>query len=384
MMQVDVLIIGAGIHGAGVAQAAAAREQSVLVVEKCAEAGCETSCASSKLIHGGLRYLESAQFRLVYECLRERRLLLKNAPHLVQLRPFYIPIYDNSQRHPLWVALGLFMYWMLSGFDRQNRFRVLNSKEWSQLACSRQNLRAVFQYFDAQTDDRALTQAVMRSAQSMGAQVRFATECSSAKKVDGRYHVQLSDGEAVVCSAIINATGPWVNEVADRIDGAPKQSLEWIQGTHLVLDKSAPGGCFYLESPRDGRAVFVLPWKGKTMVGTTEQQRTQPRAEPSEAEIEYLLEVYNTYFNGDLASRAEVDSVMCGTRVLPAHESSASKRSRETLLQIQRQPESIYLAIYGGKLTSYRATAAKVMDHIAPVLENAIKDAPSTANMTLS
>lgn len=383
MMHVDVLIVGAGIHGAGVAQAAAARKQSVLVVEKRAEAGCETSSASSKLIHGGLRYLESAQFRLVYECLRERRLLLKNAPHLVRLQPFYIPIYDNSQRHPLWVAAGLFMYWMLSGFDRQNRFRVLSSKEWPQLACSRQNLRAVFQYFDGQTDDRALTQAVMDSAESMGAEVRFGTECSAAKHVDGRYHVQLSNGEAVTCAAIVNAAGPWVNDVADRIDGAPKQSLEWIQGTHIVLNKPAPEGCFYLESPRDGRAVFVLPWKGKAMVGTTEQQLSQPQSEPSEEEIEYLLEVYNSYFNDSLVSRAEVNSVMCGTRVLPAHEGSASKRSRETLFQIQRQSESIYLAIYGGKLTSYRATAAKVMGHIAPVLPRNAKRGPSTANITL-
>lgn len=384
MTRVDVLIVGAGIHGAGVAQAAAAQGHSVLVVEKCAEAGSETSRASSKLIHGGLRYLESAKFRLVYECLKERHLLLQNAPHLVRLQPFYIPVYQTSQRHPLWIGLGLFVYWALSGFDRRNRFRMLSKKEWPQLACSKLNLRAVFQYFDAQTDDQALTQAVLRSAQELGAQVSFGSECCAATLIDGRYHVCLSNGENITCKALVNAAGPWVNDVAECVEGAPKQSLEWIQGTHIVLDKTAPKGCFYLESPRDGRAVFVLPWKGKTMVGTTEKQLNQPRASASEAEVEYLLEVYNSYFNDDLASRAEVHSVMCGTRVLPADKGSATTRSRETLFQIQRHDSSAYLAIYGGKLTSYRATAAKVMVHLAPVLNKVDKQAPNTAHIALS
>lgn len=383
MKHVDVLVIGAGIHGAGVAQAVAARGNTVLVIDKCQEAGCETSSASSKLIHGGLRYLENAEFRLVYECLRERRLLLKNAPQLVHLQPFYIPLYKNSQRHPLWVGLGLFVYWALSGFDRQNRFRLVGKNAWSKLACSGENLRAVYQYFDGQTDDQALTQAVLRSAESLGAESIFGVEIRSAAIVDGRYQVQMSTGQSVTCTALVNAAGPWVNSVADLVADAPKQSLEWIQGTHIVIAKPAPAGCFYLESPRDGRAVFVLPWKGKTMIGTTERQLSQPRAEASEAEVEYLLEVYNSYFNADLASRTQVDKIFCGTRVLPAEDRVANVRSRETVFAVKQQGACVYLAIYGGKLTSYRATAARIVGRLAPLLGKAAKNAPTTADIAL-
>jgi glycerol-3-phosphate dehydrogenase len=380
---VDVLVIGAGIHGAGVAQAAAARGCSVLVVERGEQAGCETSRASSKLIHGGLRYLESAQFRLVYECLKERRLLLKNAPQLVHLEPFFIPVYRHSQRHPLWIWLGLLLYWGLSGFDPSNRCRWLSKTERRKLPCSPQDLRAVFQYFDAQTDDQLLTQAVMRSAQSFGAEVCYSVVCSSARLVDGQYSVQLSNGEIVTCSALVNAAGPWGNEMADRIEGAPKQDLDWVQGTHIVLNKPAPEGCFYLESPRDGRAVFILPWHGKTMVGTTEKPLNQPRAEPTDEEIEYLLDVYNHYFKPESAGREDISTVMCGTRVLPADHRNANRRSRETLFQVQLHARSAYLAIYGGKLTSYRATAAKVLQQLEPILLTALKREGDTALIAL-
>lgn len=383
MKHFDVLVVGAGIHGAGIAQAAAARGHSVLVIDKGDVAGCETSRASSKLIHGGLRYLENAQFRLVYECLRERRLLLRNAPQLVRLQRFYIPIYKSSRRHPLWVGLGLCVYWALSGFDRRNRFHLVSKKDWPNLACSSEHLRAVFQYFDGQTDDQALTQAVLRSAQRLGAEARFGTEIGAAIMADDQYRVQLGDGESVTCTALVNAAGPWVNSVADLVAGAPKQSLEWIQGVHIVLNKPAPVGCFYLESPRDGRAVFVLPWQGRTLVGTTERQLSQPRAEASETEIEYLLEVYNSYFSADFASRAQVHSVFCGTRVLPAEDRSANVRSRETVFAIQQQKRCIYLAIYGGKLTSYRATAEKVVTHLAAVLGEPAAGARDTKSIAL-
>lgn len=257
MKDCDVLVIGAGIHGAGVAQAAAAQGYSVVVVDKAAEAGSETSSASSKLIHGGLRYLENGEFRLVYECLRERRRLLHNAPHLVRLQPFYIPVYDTHRRHPLWIGLGLFLYWALSGFSRSNRFRRIAKGDWPQLACCQQNLRAVYRYYDGQTDDQALTKAVLGSAQALGAQCFFSTTLESVETSGNRLQAQFADGQQLNCRALINAAGPWVNQVADLIPGAGKQSLTWVQGTHILLRKPAPIGGFYLESPRDSRAVFV-------------------------------------------------------------------------------------------------------------------------------
>lgn len=364
MKQVDVLIVGAGIHGAGVAQAAAAQGRSVLLVERATEVASETSRASSKLIHGGLRYLESGQFRLVYECLRERRLLLKNAPALVKLQPFYIPVYKNSKRHPLWIGMGLALYWALSGFDRRNRFRRVAKQEWPTLGCTTHDLRYLFQYFDGQTDDQALTQAVLQSAQAFGAEVLLATEITEAAAPQGQLQVRLSSGQSIHCRTLVNAAGPWVNEVAACVACAPTRSLTWVQGTHLVLDKPAPVGCFYLESPRDGRAVFVLPWQGRTMVGTTERQLTQPQAQATDEEIAYLLEVYNRYFLQARAGRADVHQVFCGTRVLPADDSSATARSRETVFAERTLGASLYIAIYGGKLTSYRATAEKVVTQL--------------------
>ena len=386
LKEIDVLVVGAGIHGAGVAQAAAAGGYSVLVVEKNAEAGCETSSASSKLIHGGLRYLETGQFRLVYECLRERRRLLKNAPELVRLQRFFIPIYREQRRHPIWIGLGLFLYWMLSGFNRQNRFRLLNKQEWFQLGCKTERLRAVFQYYDGQTNDQLLTRAVLRSAQDFGIQTRFGVTLTHAEYSDGRYQVTLDNGEQFFCRALVNAAGPWVNEVAGHVTGAPQQMLSWVQGTHIVLEKPAPMGCFYLESPRDGRAVFVLPWQGKTMVGTTERVLTQPRAHPTEDEVGYLLEVYNSFFINDFAERAGVAAIFAGTRVLPAEErgGNANKRSRETILLQQRQLGSIYLAIYGGKLTSYRSTAEKILAQVKTAIGPAKTPALDTRDLPLS
>lgn len=383
MNDCDVLVIGAGIHGAGVAQAAAAQGYSVVVVDKAPEAGSETSSASSKLIHGGLRYLENAEFRLVYECLRERQRLLHNAPHLVRLTPFYIPVYDSHQRHPLWIGLGLALYWALSGFKRGNRFRRLPRREWRHLGCRTQNLRAVYQYFDGQTDDQALTQAVLGSAQTMGARCYFGTSVESVSTVAGGLQAQLSNGKHLRCRALVNAAGPWVNHVADGIAGAAKQSLTWVQGTHIVLNRPAAAGCFYLESPRDGRAVFVLPWQGKTLVGTTEKQLNKPVAHATPDEIEYLLEVYNSYFIDALASHADIEKTYCGIRVLPADDSNANVRSRETVFTVQQLGAGCYLAIYGGKLTSYRATADKAMIHLNAALGGGQTPARSTAHMRL-
>ena len=168
----DVIIIGAGIQGVGIAQALALQGHQVLILEKNPSAGMETSSNSSKLIHGGLRYLETAQFHLVAECLKERALLLKNAPHLVKTVPFYIPVYRHSARSAIWIQLGLWLYQCLA---KQFRFRSskLKPSEYRTFKLKQQNLKAVFQYEDAQTDDNKLTLAVMNSAKRLGAHTLF-------------------------------------------------------------------------------------------------------------------------------------------------------------------------------------------------------------------
>src|SRR5690348_12268607 len=169
MSQFDVIVVGAGIHGVGVAQAAAAAGQKVLLLEQHIPA-FGTSSRSSKLIHGGLRYLESGQFHLVRESLLERALMLKNAPELVRLRAFHIPLYRETRRKPWQIMLGLSMYAVLGGFKRGCRFGLLSKKDWSQLdGLKTDNLRAVFRYYDGQTDDALLTRSVLQSAMRLGA-----------------------------------------------------------------------------------------------------------------------------------------------------------------------------------------------------------------------
>lgn len=376
----DLVVVGAGIHGAGVAQAAAVKGYSVLVIEKREAAALETSCASSKLIHGGLRYLETAQLGLVYECLREQRLLLRNAPQLVRRQPFYIPVYRDSQRHPFWILIGLNLYRLLSGWRRENAIQNIPREQWAKLGIRGENLRALFRYSDAQTNDRQLTQAVLRSAEEFGAHVRFNCAIDQAQK-SAHYQLQLNDGSTIRCRTIVNAAGPWANTVADVLD-VPHQPLDWVQGTHIVLEQPSFAGCFYVEAPQDGRAVFVLPWEGRTLVGTTERLLDSPDATPTQAEIDYLLAIYNHYFPLYPQALKNIQQVFVGVRVLPKDRRNPNKRSRETIFVAN--PDKTYVGIYGGKLTSYRATAEKVVNMLVPVLGDTGKLTKSTADMMLS
>jgi glycerol-3-phosphate dehydrogenase len=369
----DVVIIGAGIHGAGVAQAAAAAGYSVLVLEQYDAVAQGSSSRSSKLIHGGLRYLESGQFHLVRECLRERSILLRNAPHLVELVPFHIPVYRETRRRPWKIILGLGIYSLLSG----KRFHKIPRDDWDQLDGLRcDGLDAVFSYYDAQTDDARLTRAVLASARELGADLVTAAEFMLARlQGDGVEVTYMHAGETVTVTAraLVNAAGSWANRVLQRViepSGEPSADIdcELVQGTHIVL----PGGIahpYYLEAPQDGRAVFVVPWKGNIMVGTTERYYSGDPADvaPQASEIEYLLEIYNHYFNRAFTAGDLVD-VFAGLRVLPAGRGDASGRSRDTHLHVSDAAGPRVLSIFGGKLTSYRATAEKVLRRTRKVL----------------
>src|SRR6204780_15197 len=171
MQEYDVIVVGGGIHGAGVVQAGAAAGHSTLLIEKCALAS-GTSSRSSKLIHGGLGYLESGQFSLVRESLRERAVHLRIAPDLVELKPFFIPVYKDTRRRPWQLRLGLSMYALLGGFDASTRFGTVPKEEWQELdGLDTRNLQAVIRYHDAQTDDARLTRAVVESARSLGGEL---------------------------------------------------------------------------------------------------------------------------------------------------------------------------------------------------------------------
>ena len=364
-MKYDVVVIGAGIQGAGVAQVAAAAGYSVLVLEQTAPAA-GTSSKSSKLIHGGLRYLESGQFGLVRESLRERALLLKLAPDLVKLRPLHIPIYENSSRSPLTIRAGLSLYAALSGFDRHARFQQLPRRDWSQLAGLRQEgLRAVFRYYEAQTDDAALTRAVLQSAVELGAQVQLPARFVGAQRNGQccRVDYETASGqESVSCRVLINCAGPWVAQVLAGIE-PPMQSpaVELVQGSHLLLPPLLDQ-YFYLEAPSDRRAVFVLPWEGKLLVGTTEKvHREAPeKSHCTTEEREYLLATLSHYFPRLAIDPQQVES-FAGLRVLPQSEQQAFARPREVMFALDNPCKPRVLSIMGGKLTTYRATAQQAL-----------------------
>ncbi|HSD74650.1 MAG TPA: FAD-dependent oxidoreductase [Steroidobacteraceae bacterium] len=375
MRRFDVVVVGGGIHGVGVAQAVAAAGHSVLLIEKRALAA-GTSSKSSKLIHGGLRYLESGQFRLVRESLAERRIMLAIAPDLVRLVPFHMPVYRETRRRPWQLRLGLSIYALLGGFQRELRFGSVPRREWSNLdGLVTRDLVAVLRYFDAQTDDAALTRAVMRSAQTLGAELALPAELYAAELRDDAVivrYLHAGSPQETAASVLINAAGPWASEVAHRISPAvPVPRVELVQGSHIVVPGEPSRGIYYVESPRDGRAVFVMPWHGHTLVGTTETRfRGDPdQVHPLAAERHYLVSVLSHYFAqyAKLDAHQLIDS-FAGLRVLPAGAGHAFHRSRETLLVTDRPARPRALSIYGGKLTGWRATAEHVCREIAAAL----------------
>ena len=364
----DVIVVGGGIHGTGVAQAAAAQGYSVLLLEQRGLA-FGASSRSSKLIHGGLRYLESLEFSLVKECLDERKLLLKIAPALVRLQRFYIPVYPSTQRRPWQLRIGLSMYAMLAGFRAASRFSTVPSSAWGSLdGLDTQNLQHVFCYQDAQTDDAALTNAVMQSAISLGAELQLSATFMQARLAQDKVLVDYQlQGKTQHCQArvLVNAGGAWVNTVLDRITPTPpKQEVDLVQGTHIVVPGKLSSGIFYMVVPDDKRAVFAMPYNGATLVGTTEKAFSGDPAtvHASAEEQSYLLNVLSHYFPHYRKSENQnILSSFAGLRVLPRASGRAFDRSRETLLIPNQENAPRLLSIYGGKLTSYRATAEKVM-----------------------
>lgn len=361
----DIVIIGAGIQGAGIAQAAAVSGYKTLVIEKSPAAGMGTSCKSSKLIHGGLRYLESGQFGLVKECLTERKRLLKNAPELVKLIPFYIPVYSHNSRPDWMIWLGLSIYTFFS----LKPFKIIPKKQWPLLDhIKTKNLKRVFKYFDAQTDDQLLTQSVAKSAQSYSAKIIY-----NAHFISSSYQHELhlinyitdKNTYSIKSKYIINCSGPWVKETQEKIH--PKLNLpaiELISGSHIIVDINTTQGAYYLET-KDNRAVFVIPWKEKhTLIGTTETTYTgtADNVTATKKDIDYLINVYNQNFSTHISSEDIIDS-FCGLRVLPKDNDSIFNKSRDSLI-IEDENHPGLITLIGGKLTAYRANSELVISKI--------------------
>ena len=319
-----------------------------------------------------MRYLESGQFRLVRESLHERSVMLRIARELVELKPFYIPVYPHTRRRPWQLRLGLFAYALLGGFGEGTSFGSVPRSQWSALdGLDTRELQAVIRYHDAQTDDAELTRAVVASAQSLGAKLAMPASFVRAQLEEAGVLVNYEEGTSMrECRArvLVNAAGPWATHVARDIRPAtPVPRVDLVQGTHIVVPVATTAGIYYVEAPTDRRAVFIMPWHGQTLIGTTETEfRGEPdQVRPLPEEEQYLLEVAGAYFPALKAlTRADITGRFAGLRVLPAGDGKAFGRSRETMLITDRDQCPRALSIFGGKLTAWRATAGQVMERV--------------------
>lgn len=366
----DLLVIGGGITGAGVALDAVTRGLHVALVDK-GDFASGTSSVSSKLVHGGLRYLEHADFHLVYEALHERARLLRNATHLVWPLRFILPYYCGSPV-PEWKwRVGLTLYDILAGSGNIRRSRyVAREKVQKEFPGVRgEGLTAAGEYFDAQMDDARVCIEVVKTAAHHGAVVANYVEAVHIERQGDalavvRAHDTIGNREVVIrARQVVNAAGPWADAVRRLAGDDPRPFLRPTKGVHIVAPGRGLTAGFLLLHPRDGRVFFVLPWLGKTLIGTTDTDTAEgPDALTITPEdIDYLLEGHNHYFAPEL-TRAESLGQFAGLRpLLRSGADAPSAVSREYHLDWS---SSGLLTVAGGKYTTYRSMAEAVVNEV--------------------
>lgn len=364
----DLLVIGGGATGLGIAVDAQTRGLRTVLVEA-GDFAQATSSRATKLVHGGVRYLASGQVHLVYEALRERKVMLTNAPHLVHPLGFLTPAYRWFEL-PYYGA-GLKLYDLLSGKSSLGSTRLLGATKIRQLipGIAAQGLKGGVLYFDGQFDDARLALALARTAEDHGALVLNYVRCSELTKADGQLSgavvedVETGAQFTISAKAVINATGIFVDDVRKQDDGALPDLLAVSRGTHIVVapETLGEGTAIMVPKTRDGRVIFAIPWLGKVVIGTTDIPATAVEMEPGhqESEIEFLLETINPFLARKL-SRADVLSVFSGLRPLVKGAAAAtSKLSREHYIDASA---SGLITVAGGKWTTYRRMAEDTID----------------------
>ena len=372
---VDVLIIGGGITGAGIARDAALRGFRVALVDK-GDFGSGTSSHSSRLIHGGIRYLEHRDFHLVFEASRERRILLRIAPHLVRPLPFLFPVYRGA-RVPAWkLRAGMWLYDVLAAFRNVKNHRWLSPKQVRRVepALKDRGLTGAALYWDAQTDDARLVLATMRSAARAGALVANYAEVTSLLTpealVRGAVVRDVLSGETRTVRAlvVVNAGGPWVDALRRMDDPAAPPLLRPTKGAHVAVPRRRIGHerAITLFSPIDGRVMFVLPWGDLSYVGTTD---TDADAAPDSLrvtadDVTYLLRSANAAFPDAHLAPNDVVSVWVGLRPLLRQDAATAPSQVSREHRVVESAQGL-ITIAGGKLTTYRVMARDVADRVA-------------------
>ncbi len=371
----DVLVIGGGITGAGTARDAAMRGLRVALVEQ-SDFASGTSSRSSRLIHGGVRYLEHGQVSLVFESSRERRTLLRIAPHLVRPLPFTWPVYKGARIGRWKLAAGLTLYDTLALFRNVGRHQRLTAREVTSYEphVSQQRLVGGARYWDSATDDARLTLANVLSAQRAGAVVanhaRVIGMLREGNRIGGASVVDVETGAMVEvrARAVVNATGPWSDRVDRLVHTGAASALRGSKGVHVSVPRSRIGNtaALTLTAPQDGRVMFVLPSSAFTIIGTTDtfDDVLPEEVRASERDVTYLLQSANHYFPDAALTRSDVVSAWAGLRPLAVAAgggSSASAASREHAIS---EVEPGLVRVTGGKLTTFRSMASQVVDAV--------------------
>src|SRR5580704_597575 len=346
---VDLLVVGGGINGVGIARDAAGRGLSVLLVERGDLAGA-TSSASSKMIHGGLRYLEQYEFRLVHESLAEREVLLAAAPYIIRPLRFVLPVHEGL-RPPWLLRLGLFLYDHIGGRKRLPATRTVRREHQPVFAPLADGYRLGFEYSDCWADDARLVVVNAIDAQRRGAQIEPGWALTSARREGGLWLVDLTSREGlkrtVSARALVNAAGPWVEEVLHATGAHGHRSLRLVKGSHIVVRRLYEGPQAYTLQNADGRVVFAIPYEDDfTLIGTTDIPFIGDPAgvHADETEVTYLCGLISGYLKSTVTRDYVFDlDVAAGQAPL--------------------------LSIFGGKLTTYRKLAEHALSKLLPVLE---------------
>ena len=368
----DLAIVGGGINGCGIARDAAGRGLSVFLCEM-DDLGSATSSRSTKLIHGGLRYLEFYEFRLVREALAEREVLLRSAPHIIEPLRFVLPHHDGLRPWPM-IRLGLFFYDHLGGRRLLPATKSLNLARDRTGRGLKASYRRAFEYSDCRVDDSRLVVLVARDAAERGAEIRTRMRCVSAARSGQHWRLSLQDrdgGQAEIAArCLVNATGPWVSDfVEDVARLEPPARVRLVKGSHILVDRIFDHDRAYIFQNADGRVCFAIPYgRDLTLIGTTDEDyQGDPGAVAiDEEETDYLLGAVSEYLEEPL-TRAMIRWTYSGVR--PLYDDGASKAqeaTRDYVLTLDAPGGApAMLSIFGGKITTHRRLAEHALERIA-------------------
>ncbi len=364
----DLFIIGGGINGAGIARDASGRGFSVYLADK-GKVGSATSSWSSKLIHGGLRYLENYEFKLVRESLKEREIITNIAPEITKPIPFIIP-YTKKLRSKLIIKIGLFLYDNLGGKTKIPKSSKIDLNiNYPNILKS--NFSIGYKYYDVQVDDKKLVEMNIDDAKNLGAKVRENLKVIKAINDDNGWKIIFENQEVVRAKILINASGPWINDILKNVINIGfNQSIRLVRGSHIITKKLYDENIAFTLQNDDKRVVFVIPHKKDfSLIGTTEIDVNNPENPLiSEEEKKYLLDTINNHFIKQITQKDIVETYS-GIRPLIEDFKKASKVTRDYIFDLNLQNKNApLLNIYGGKLTTYRKLSEKVLEELEPYL----------------